>query len=547
MPLIAPNKIPPLGSLVERKSWSNSYTNYLHQHLSPGRIFIQPQGLDYRQDQDFREKLGMDPKFRGAEENLLAEISGVDWNLTARNVEENSDQIALFKDILGRIKGFWKARQNLAQSVLWGMSTLYIQWKPQRVKLQGDTRARLWVLPHRLVDMGPHRLRRDVTRVKGSNTRVYRWWVFNVAERVWKPLQNPNNFIWSVYRDEEWTLGYGYGLAQSLYYAYRLKILLTELVAGAAERYVESWVVLKLKNMKKTDNIFEDTDALDEVISSMEKMRAHGILAVTGEGNDVHTLQAGNSSWQMMMDMIEKIDRDIVICLNAANLPTDIPGGGSYAATQGQMETMNKRLAFQRETCVAEPITDWLLPAISYYNHANFQELGMADLPSPIFNVSGGQTLDPERALPKFQWASQAGYKVSDKDIREQLGLSVISETDPPAEFTPDTPGFSLEGLTQAAAHFNAAPAIDGELEKKDELEDTPRELSKALEEFQNSLLVEILGGQPDPQAKDKALEAIQKTLAYYDIRGQGDVEKKVEEDLLGPEILEPGEGDFTD
>jgi len=509
-------QLPKNSTVINR----NKYTQNLSQRLLPISE-IDPDYFEFGKDQEFRKKISRDVKFRAAEENMLAEVAGVEWFLSDP-LDQDNPSSDLYKFCLSQIKGFLGSRMCMAQSCLWGMSVLQIhgEFRFERIPGVSEKPTRIWV-PTRLTDINRDRMRRSV-HVIGEGEHVYRWNIFNPFSRQWEVIEDESGYIWSEYRPEEDRLGYGNGLGQSLYYCYKLMSILYELLALGAERWADSWIIAKVESLRTTENLLGDADTIDSIIDEIEKMRANGILVVDKE-HDITTLgSVGGDGYRVITETIQELKKDILILLTGVNLVSQIDGGGSYAAAQAQAEQMTKRLTIFREMSVAEPLTDWLMSAIWRNNFHLIQRLGFGKYAIPKFNVSGGAVFNASERLPIFQFAIEQGIKISEQDIREQLQLSPVSKNTDIIEIKPkeEPRGFS----------FAADGQIIEDLKKRDA--SLPRELLDAIDDLTTDIFRRYQGGAVDmDQSQRKAMEKIRTLMAYYDIEGQIAAGRKIEED----------------
>lgn len=514
------------------KGWTNEYINKIRQESSTGRPFIYLQDHAYKQDQKFYDKLELDPQIRAAIENVAADVAGIDWTLTS---DKDSDIIPIYRDALKCIRHFNTARMVMAkQSLMRGFCVHKPIWEPRVIRLGEDERARRWIVPVRLADIGVDRVRRSAEPVPGNNQglKVFRWNIWDHQDNLWKQIDPGEEwqYIWSVYMPEESTLGYGNGIGKSLYYLYRLKTVLLELVAGFAERSVDSWIVLKLEHLASTDNLYDDTDSIDQLIDVVEKMRAHGILAVTGE-SDVQTLSPSTQQWQLMTEMLDKLDRQILILIKGSNLDMELDGGGSYAAAKTHHEVSNKRLILQREMVIAEPLSNWLLPAFYHLNRPNFEAMGKTVHEIPVYNVSGGEIYNPQERLPVFQDAFDKGIPIAKRDYYEQMGLSPVEPGEEVIKVQQQQPqgGFPGGGFSAQFAQSPMQKQASGKMPFKR----TPPELQEAIQEYTIQKARWLDGQNVDMEAVSMQLaDKLAKIMAFSHATGELDVVDESADDL---------------
>lgn len=344
---------------------SNSYTDFLLSQLRRDWIVEPELDFGWKQDQEVYKKIRLDPRYRAVEETLLLEIAALEWNLS----EGDPRVTPAYKWGLDQISGFADSRVNMARGVIEGMSVQKVEGAFVREKIDGDTVERKWWVPKKLRHVPRDKLRRSI-HMDSKGRQWWRWNLFNAKLNKWLPILDESKFVWSFYRASEENLGYGDGLGKAAYNLLKLKVVLQELLAAGAERWVDSWVTIKLDETLQSEKYIHNDEALSELIELVAKARAHGILAY--QGADLGTMAgATGTTSQTILDMIEKIDREITILLTAVNLPTDVGDVGAYAAVQGQMEQQNKRLLFQRKSLIEEPLNDWLVWCFYKHNRHN--------------------------------------------------------------------------------------------------------------------------------------------------------------------------------
>ena len=511
---------------------ANSYTDFLLSQLRRDWIIEPEKDFAWKQDQAIYDKLRLDARYRAVEETLLSEVAALEWNVVSK--DQNKVISSVYEWMINKISGFADSRINMAKAVIEGMSVQEIIWENVFEQADGDAQKRLWRIPKKLKLVSRERLRRSVhldTDSKG-------WWVWRIFDPYlnrWLPVTDESRYVWSFYRANEENLGYGEGLAKSVYAILKLKVVLLELLAAGAERWVDSWILVKLDDTIKETADLHDDGAITTILQDIAKMRPHGVLGY--QGADIQIAPAGQSNTaQTILDMIEKIDREITILLTATNLPTDVAGGGSYAATRGQLQQQNKRLLFQRKSVVEEPLTDYLISACYRWNVANFKAMGLEKHQLPYFKLSGEEMRDPQERIAAFSLASQLGVQISEEDFRTQMNISQPSGGKiiaPPAPPLPqqNAGGFSsqLQGYETTPAFFSQSAVLQ-DLNKGDQ-----KERDMAIQGAIENLGVALLGmsfgknGAGDiAKAETDFMEKMQKMLAYYELKGRAEVIESV-------------------
>jgi len=519
----------PKEILNRRAYTSNSYTDFLLSQLRRDWIIEPEKDFAWRQDQEIYEKLRLDSRYRAVEETLLCEIAALEWDIVS---EEDNKQISeIYKWLVNKVGGFCEARMNLSRAVVEGMAVLDPVWGYTFEQAPGDTKKRRWVVPKKLRFISRERLRRSIHI--DSNRKS--WWVWRIYDPYlnrWLPIVDEGKYIWSFYRATEENLGYGEGLAKSVYSMIKLKVVLLELLAAGAERWVDSWILVKLdETMKETADLHDD-GSIAKLMEDISKMRAYGVLA--HQGADIQIAPAGQSNTaSAILDMIEKIDREITILMTATNLPTDIQSGGSFAATQGQMEQQNKRLLFQRKSVVEEPLTDHLLKACRRHNKHNLAAMGLDHHQTPYFSLSGGEILDTQERTAVFDLASRLGVDIAEEDFRSQLKLSVptgkVIKLPSPAQFpSVSSPGgFSGTSylLEKPPLIFQSTPQVLEDLPEEDQKEEDPA-MEAAIWKLGRAILGKSTGKGEEAveEAEDEFAEIMRKALLYYELRGREEI-----------------------
>ncbi|MCB0384072.1 MAG: hypothetical protein KDD43_01670, partial [Bdellovibrionales bacterium] len=432
-----------------------------------------------------------------------------------------------------QIGAFADARVNMARAVIEGMSVQKIEGSFIRKKVPGDSIERKWWVPKNLRYVSRDRVRRSIHPDRNGR-RWWRWNIFDPYLNKWLPISDESKFIWSFYRASEENLGYGEGLGKSVYSMLKLKVVLQELLAAGAERWVDSWVTVKLDETLRGESFLHNDENVDTLIDRIAKLRAHGILFY--QGADIGTMagSTGTTS-QTILDMIEKIDREITILLTATNLPTDIGDVGAYAAVQGQMEQQNKRLMFQRRSIIEEPLNNWLLWNFFNFNRHNFAAMGMKNHERPSLRLSGGEVLNVDERIQAFDFAlTKAQIDISEEDIRAGLKISTVTPGDKVVK--PPKPE-SVGGFKTTTTAFQEA--IKEELPDSDQRDDL-EDLNKALENLGEATLKMSIGqtSMEELKAQEKKVAGmIQKMLVYFDLKGRESIIKEVEDSGEGEEV----------
>lgn len=374
-------------------------------------------------------------------------IAGPGWNLTPRNEASEFAELAVTvgTELLGGIKHFGQARFNLGRAVLSGSRFARIHSTP-RVMTIGDGRPRTWLIPTRLEDMDK-RMFRIVPKVDGEHIEAH-WERWSIGGQKWKPEtpQDATQTIRHVYHDDQASLSHGRGLREALGWIWYTKTHILQESVQACEKHAQGTIHVKVDMLRDADTGLTNDVLVQNYIDTIEDMRSRHIL-VTDAADTVEILPGNAEGWQLLDQMEKKLRSSVMTLYLGANLTTSANEGGSFALAQVQENSTEALVQYDRET-LEETLTDDLLGAIWFRNHANLAELGIA-LEKPRFVITKDKRQDPKERAEVAATMHSMGAPIALDDLYEQTGFrkpeegeDVLEGAVPPPAFGGGIPGF---------------------------------------------------------------------------------------------------------
>src|SRR5690606_20606857 len=132
-------------------------------------------------------------------------------------------------------------------------------------------------------------------------------------------------------------------------------------------------------------------------------------------------VKLSGEGWQLLTTIREELRTTITTLILGANVTTSASDGGSYALAAVQENSTEALIQYDREV-LEETLTDDLLGAIWFLNHANLRELGI-EQQKPRFNITQEKREDPVQRANVAQVLNSIGVELSLADVLEQTGF----------------------------------------------------------------------------------------------------------------------------
>jgi len=369
-------------------------------------------------------------------------IAGQRWNCIPRVTgSPRADlSVGIANELIDGIQDFTQARLNLAQAFFSGARFGTIHGKVRTLTI-GDGKPRRWWCPVRIEDHDK-RLFRIVPQ--HGETLTANWERWDVYGQEWQTqsVQDAAHTIRHVYQDDEGTLGHGRGLREALGWWWYAKTQVFQESLQAVERFAQGILTAKVDGARDAETGLPNTELINQWRDVLEDLRSRHVL-VYDSSDTVESVSVSGEGWQLMNTIRDELRSTIYTLIMGANLTTSANDGGSYALAQIQENSTEALIQYDRET-LEDTLTDDLLGCIWWKNHANLQELGIAN-EKPRFNITQEKREDPQERAAVAQVLASMGVELSLEDVLEQTGFRKPEPGEEVVRSAPD-PASSLFG-----------------------------------------------------------------------------------------------------
>lgn len=425
-----------------------------------------------REDLDIWEVARRDPAvYQGMQQRLNA-VAGREYRVMPSDdtkSEAAKIKASVLDAMLRRIPHFQDARRRLATSIFRGQAVELITGRRQFMSLDGRPSMNWWVCtglrnidPRRFI-IKPERERRPdgTTRIRSklymSVVPTYQTLPTATKRNSAGPIpegrrrdsrelymgrylqvKNPEWFVRIVYNDEEARLGFGHGVLDAVYFTLWCKQVVMREGLQGLERFVHGVPIVTIDPTKRGSTAQTSESIKDAALAALKKMRA-GHAFVLNQGETLQWAEPGGTGNQMVMGMLEYLDRRLMAVLTGASLRSGGNPGetGSYASDAVGMEMSDNMVQYDRDK-IDEDITLDLLGLLDRLNRPQFEALGkilkirgLADAPPGKFVTVVKRKLDPATVMSMVQGASQIdGLDLLKSEVYDQLGFTMPTDKD---------------------------------------------------------------------------------------------------------------------
>jgi hypothetical protein len=438
--------------------------------------------LDYalQNDPEAYERMRRDPivDFSLHYRKLLA--AGDSWYLEVKPLDAKGRMLVkIFETLLKETERFPSVRYNLAEAAVKGSSWAKI-WPETRILDMGHGIGRLpWTVAARVQDVDKRRLRQfpidlpDVSRevivegqqaasmnanaltttsmVLSDRQREWVWQIFRPLQQRWEQIDR-NAFIRHVYQDREDSLGYGSGLAGTLYTFWWAK----EQVLAHGLQFVERWAqgLVKVGISSLRDGLASTPSAATRQLNwlnTFETIRTRHIL-VHDKDDDMEVVPPPTDGWTVITEALAYLDGAIRVAILGASLPTEQEvEGGSFAMAKVQQSSTDAVVRFDR-ALLEETLTRDLIGYLWDANWALLTRLGLSDRAPPSIRLRDHQHYDPKERIETALRMLDAGCDLKREELYSMTGFTPPAPEDDVVKARPvnvSVPGVSLPKDTQ--------------------------------------------------------------------------------------------------
>lgn len=374
--------------------------------------------------------------------------------------------VGIATELMESIRGFTQARLNLARAFFSGARFGYIHGKVKTLTL-GDGKPRQWWVPSHIEDRDKryYRVVPKVNDADGTLSAHWEEWDIVALKFVPVSVERARRTIRHVYQDDQASLGHGHALREALGWWWYAKTHVFEESLTAVERFAQGILAAKIDGIRDAQTGLPNTELIRQWKQVLEDLRARNVL-VFDKADDVEFIQMNASGWELLNTIRTELRSTIFTLVLGANLTTGANEGGSYALAQVQENSTEALVQYDREV-LEETLTDDLLGCVWYMNHANLNELGIAN-DMPRFSITQEKREDPKARAEVAQVLNSMGVELSLEDVLEQTGFKrpdvgedIIKQAPPPASpfgGLPGMPGIPPQGGDDPFASNDSKP-----------------------------------------------------------------------------------------
>ena len=398
------------------------YSRDLASAVDVNRIITDPD-FATQQDVDIYEKIRREAVFNRAMELRRHLVAGQSWFMEPSSGMEGAKLGQLVGEkAFANIERLPSSLFNLAEAVFRGSTWNFMEGHLTMVRISEEQEVMLW-LPVRLRDVDRRRFRQF-----GVGGAKMKWQLFNLVNRNWEDLENPEWFVKHIYEDTESRLGYGRGLIEALFFYLFAKTELFKRALQGSERWANGIIKAGVDASKSASTGKSNADIVADTKKELAKMRAQHIL-VHDKDDIIEVLTGGMEGHTIVTDMIKYIDGAAVSLILGSNLPTSATGGGSLALAQVQENSTEALIQFDRRL-LEETLTRDVLGLVWRVNKAVLTEIGVTEQDMPAFKIAQEKFEDPEKSVRVISTALQSGVSFRKDEVYAKLGMTPPTEKD---------------------------------------------------------------------------------------------------------------------
>lgn len=436
----------PTGTGSAYSRYANDLSSALMQ-----RDWVYDPSFALQSDWAIYEKVLRDPIAAHAIRFRQHLVAGHEWRVEPSSEEEIDQTMStIVEGLIDNIQNFTDARLCLANAIFRGSSYAFIEGQRILIQMPGDSIARSWWVPLRLVDVDRRRFR----LARDFETKELGWQLWSVERQDWEPLDNPQWFVRSVFQDTEDSLGYGRGMLDTLYYFQANKARVLRDAMSASARFGKGMVLAAVDQLRGPDGRPVSGEDGSTVVDAWktELARMSSEHAIVHDSRDkVSIVQGIGEGFNILTKLIDYLDAAQVTAVLGSTVATMKPEGGSFALAKEQADSTEALVQADRER-LSEDITRDLIGLIMSMNKAQFKDAGLAGAKKPRFKIHQAKAQDPTEQANIAAVLLAAGIDLRKDEVYEKTGYTmpgeddeVISGTTAPAAADPFGAGFKAK------------------------------------------------------------------------------------------------------
>lgn len=435
--------------------YASSVASWLSQVIG----WESPLGLE--SDSSYYEKFLQDSAISAACDKLQKLVVGHDYFHQPRGGEPQHRLLAkCMDDLTQETEGFSQSLYNIAASSWKGATWAELRLERRMLRI-GDGKPRIWTVIAEAKDVDKRRFRLSragTSPMTAGRDKKYagplrtKWrWEFNrgygpenTSSSWYVPLSDITSpSCWLLHRVDtsERGLGYGYGLAEDLYFGVYAKAAVLRSLLQGIDRWGQGFLYQKVQGLRMQGSSgLSPEQKIQAVVNTLKKYRSQNVYAIDKD-DELDMLDGPPEAINACMQVIQYFDNCHTMRILAA---TSTSGGGEGAAfAQAKVEegAEDANVAFLRS-----PLEErWTLTATRLLVKANRHNLADLRLPTiplgvqdflatPRLRLRGRKMADPERAAVVLEMASKLGLPLLRREVYDMLELTQPNLEDDPSE-----------------------------------------------------------------------------------------------------------------
>jgi hypothetical protein len=424
--------------------------------------------LGLAEDPEFYEKVLRDSAVASALDHLQKLVVGSDFYHQPRGDTREDRVLAKVLDELQQeTEDFPTSLYNLA-AASWKGATWAELRLARRILRIGDGKPRVWTVIREAKDVDKRRFRltraaatpitENLSRAPGGSPRLLdaagspykgplttKWrWEFNRgygsanSTSAWyAPLTDVAPLDqWCLHRVDtsERGLGYGYGLAEDLYFGIYAKGAVVKNLLQAIDRFGQGFLIQKVPGLRMGGpGGMTPEQKIQAVVGTLRKYRSQNVYACDAD-DEIQVEGVPGESIDACMRVISYFDDMHTMRILASTRSMGGKEGGAFAQAKVEEGSSDANVAFLRSP-LEERWTNTGTRLLVKKNAGNLAELGIPTfLSTPRLRLRGRKMLDPEKAAVALDMAIKLRLPLVKREVYDLLEFSQPNPEDDPNE-----------------------------------------------------------------------------------------------------------------
>ena len=379
------------------------------------------------------EKAQLDAVVSGAIDRNLLSVAGTEWELEPYSEEEGDVLLGtILQSLLEKIPKFAQARKNLATAKFRGSSFAWVTGSIRNLRLGEDTQTRTWFVPGRMHDIDRRNIRAVTELVDDQTPWRFRWQWYDSRLKQWRWVNfNERPMIRRVCADQESRFGYGRGIMDAIYFTNYIRAKVMKDGLQGIQRWAQGLLVASVDPSQVAEPDKDNTSIAGDMRDMLLEMVGDNVL-VKSITDEVEVVEGGGQGFQMVESMLDRVERELVTRIEGTPITLmDGEGGGSRALGAEHTNRELQQTTFDRQD-LAEDL-DQLVQIVYERNTPTLYAIDPAllDARLPRFAIRNTVDEDPLEVADLFRKAHDMGLDLSEKEIRDRLGISTPDKGEP--------------------------------------------------------------------------------------------------------------------